>query len=83
MFKSEFDHRVEVIYETLHGLVLFGGAYEDQEDVIYESLPERDSPDEGFRDGFFMTAHEEVGIWWGTLGSRGCTGKLEKTPGHE
>ena len=29
---------------------------------IYESLPDRNCPDEGFPDGFFMTAHEEVGI---------------------
>ena len=53
---------MEVIHEILHGLELFGGAYEDQEDVIYESLPKRDCPDEGFLDGFFVTAHEEVNI---------------------
>ena len=66
MFKSEFDRGVEIIHEVLHGLELFGCAYEDQEDVIYEPLPERDCPDEGFRNGFFVTAHEEVGIWWGS-----------------
>ena len=53
---------MEVIHEILHGLELFGGAYEDQEDVIYESLPKRDCPDEGFPDGFFVTADEEVNI---------------------
>ena len=42
--------------------VLFGAAYEDQEDIIYESLPERDCPEKGFPDGFFVMAHEEVGI---------------------
>ena len=41
MFKSEFDRGAEVIHVVLHGLELFGCAYEDQEDVIYESLPER------------------------------------------
>ena len=25
-----------------------------------------------------MTAHEEVGVWWGSLGSHGCADKLEK-----
>ena len=82
MFKNEFDLEVEVIHEILHGLELFGGAYEDQEDVIYESLPERDCPDEGFLDNFFMMAHEEVSIWWGSLGYHGCAGKLEKMPVH-
>ena len=42
MFKSELDRGVEVIHEILHGLELFGGAYEHQEYVIHESLPERD-----------------------------------------
>ena len=83
VFKSEFDRGVEIIHEVLHGLELFGCAYEDQEDVIYESLPERDCPDEGFPDGFFVTAHEEVSIWWGSLGSHGCADKLEKMPVHE
>ena len=83
VFKSEFDRGVEVIYEILHGLELFRGTYEDQEDVIYQSLPERDCSDEGFPDGFFMTADEEVGIWWGSLGSQGRADKLEKMPVHE
>ena len=83
MLKSEFDCGVEVIHEILHGLELFGGAYEDQEDIIYESLPESDSPGEGFPDGFFMMVHEEVGICWGSLGSHGCADKLEKMPAHE
>ena len=83
VFKSKFDCGLEVIHEILHGLEWFGGAYEDQEDVIYESLPERDCPDEGFPDGFFVTAHEEVSIWWGSLGSHGCADKLEKMPVHE
>ena len=81
MFRSEFDREVELVHEVLHGLELFGGAKEDQEDVIYESLPERDCPDEGFLDGFFVTAHEEVGIWWGI--SHGCADKLEKMLVHE
>ena len=62
MFKSEFDRGVEVVHEILHGLELFGGTSEDQENVIYESLPERDCPDKSFSDGFFMATHEEVGI---------------------
>ena len=62
VFKSEFDRGLEVIHKILHRLELFGGADEDQEDVINESLPKRDCPDEGFPDGFFMTAHEEVSI---------------------
>ena len=63
MFKSEFDCGVEILHKMLHGLELFDDPYEDHEDVIYESLPERDCPDEGFPDGFFVTSHEEVGIW--------------------
>ena len=47
------------------------------------SLPEKDCPDKGFPDGFFMTTHEEVGIWWGSLSSHGCVNKLEKIPVHE
>ena len=62
MFKSESDCGVEILHEMLHGLELFDDAYEDHEDVIYESLPERDCPDEGFPDGFFVTSHEVVGI---------------------
>ena len=69
VFKSEFDRGVEIFHEVLHGLELLGCAYEDQEDVIYESLPERNCPDEGFQDGFFVTAYEEVGVWWSSLGS--------------
>ena len=83
MFKSEFDCGVEILHEVFHELELFGCAYEDQEDVICESLPERDCPDEGFPDGFFVTTHEEVSIWWGSLGSHGCADKLEKMPVHE
>ena len=30
-----------------------------------------------------MTAHEEVGIWWGSLVSHGRADKLEKMPVHE
>ena len=78
MFKSEFDCGMEVIHDILHGLELFGCACEDHEDIIYESLPERDCPDEGFPNGFFVTTHEEVGIWWGSLGSHGRADKLEK-----
>ena len=83
MFKSEFDCGMEVVNELLHVLELFGGAWEDQEDVIYESLPERDCPDEGFLDGFFVVTDEEVGIWWGSLGSHRCANILEKTSAHE
>ena len=83
VFKSKFDRWVEVFHEVLHGLELFGGAKEDQEDVIYESLPERDCLDEGYLDGFFVTAQEEVGVWWGGLGSHGCADKLQKMPVHE
>ena len=83
MFKSEFDRGLEVIHEILHGMELFGGAYEDQEDVIYESLPERHCPNEGFPNIFFVIAHEEVGIWCGRFRSHGCADKLEKMPVHE
>ena len=83
MFKSEFDRGVEAIHEILHGLELFGCACEGHKDVIYESLPERDCPDEGFPDGFFVTAHEQVGVWWCSLGSHGRANKLEKMPVHE
>ena len=83
LFKSESNCRVEIIHELLNGLDLLGGTYEDQDDVIYECVPERDSPDVGFPDGFFMTSHEEVGIWWVSLGSHGCPDKLEKIPVHE
>ena len=41
MFESESDRGVEVVHEVLHVLELFGGAKKDQEDMIYESLPER------------------------------------------
>ena len=83
MFKSEFDRGVEVIHEIFDGLELFRCASEDHEDVIYESLPEKDCPDEGFPDGFFLTTHEEVGIWWDSLDSHGRTDKLEKMSVHE
>ena len=83
VFKSKFDRGTEVIHEIFHGLEQFGGAYEDQEDVIYESLPESDCPDEDFPDGFFVTAPEGVGTWWGRLGSHGCADKLEKMSVHE
>ena len=59
VFESEFDRGVEVFHENLHGLELFGGAQEDQEDVIYESLTEGDCPDKGFLDGFFMTTRRK------------------------
>ena len=81
--KSEFDHRVEVVHEILHGLQLYGGAQEDQEDAIYESLPERNCPDEAFPDGFFVTAHEEVGIWWGSFCSHSFASMLKKMLAHE
>ena len=76
MFKSEFDRLAEVIHKILNGLQLFEGAYEDQKNVIYESLSERGYPDEGFPDGFFVPAQEEVGIWWGSFGFHGSAGKL-------
>ena len=28
-------------------------------------------------------AHEEVGIWWGSLGYHGCAEKFKKMPVHE
>lgn len=40
VFKGEFNCWVEVVHEILDGLELFGSAQEDQEDVVYESLPE-------------------------------------------
>ena len=83
MFKSELDRRLEVVHEILHGLELLGGASEDHEDFIYEYLPERDCPDEGFPGGFFVTVHEEVGIWWRSLGSHCCPNKLDKIPVNE
>ena len=83
MFRSEFDRGVEVVHKIFHGLDLFGGAYKDQEDVIYESLPEGDLTDKSFPDGFFVTPHEEVGIWWGILSSQGYATKLDKMPVHE
>ena len=82
VFKSEFECGVEIIHEMLHGLELFGGASEDHEDVIYEPLPERECPDEGFLDVFFVTSHEEGGIWWASLGSHGCADTLEKMSVH-
>ena len=74
---------MEVVHEILHGLELFSGTYKDQEDVIYKSLPERDYPNKNFLDGFFVTTHDEVGIWWISLASHGCANKLEKVPVHE
>ena len=74
---------VEVVHEIFHRLDLFGGALEDQEDVIYESLPEGDFLNKSFPDGFFVTTDEEVGIWWSTLSSQGYANKLEKMPVHE
>ena len=76
MFKSEFD---------CHGLKfrVVWWCLGDQEDVIYESLPEGDCPDKCFLNGFFMTAHEEVGIWWCSLCSHGYADKLEKMPVNE
>ena len=56
----------------LHGLELLGGAKEDQEDVVCESLPEKVSPEKDFQDGFFVTTHEAVGIWCCRLASHGC-----------
>ena len=50
---------------------------------IYESLPEGDCPVKGFPDGFFVKTHEEVGVWWGGLGSHCCADDSEKMPVHE
>ena len=83
VFKSGFDHGVEVVHEIFHELDLFGGFKEDHGDVIMNLFPERDCPDEGFPEGFCITAHEEVGIRWDSLGSHGCADKLEKMPVHE
>ena len=83
VFKNEFDCGMEVVNELFHVLELFGGAWEDQEDVIYESLPKRDCPDEGFLDGFFVATDEKVGIWWGRFESHRCANILEKTSAHE
>ena len=49
MLKSGLDCGVEVIHKTLHGLELFGCAYEDQKDVICESLPEKNCLDQASR----------------------------------
>ena len=46
---------------------------------IYESLSEGDCPG----DGFFVKTHEEVGVWWGGLGSHCCADDSEKMPVHE
>ena len=54
-----------------------------KEDIVYESLPEGDGPDEGFPDGFFVATHEKVGVWWGAFGSHGCADELEKMLVHE
>ena len=51
--------------------------------IIYKPFPEGDCPDEGFPDGFFVVAHEKVGIWWGSFGSHGCTHQLEEVLIHE
>ena len=83
MFKSESDREVDVGHETLHGLELLGGALEDHEDVIYKSLPEGNCPDKGFPNGFYVTVHKGVGVWWGSLDFHGCANKLEKMPVHE
>ena len=76
VFKSEFYRRVEVVNGILHRLELLDG-------IIYESLPERNFPDKGFLDGFFVTTHEEIGMWRGGFGSHGFANKLEKIPVHE
>ena len=78
--KSKFDCGMEVIHEVFHGLGLFGGAQIDQEDIIYESLPEGDGPDEGFLDSFLVATSEKVGICWGGFSTHGCTNELEKMP---
>ena len=69
MFKSYFNCRVKVVHEIVHGLELFGSPKEDKKMSIHESFPEGDCPVKGFPDGFSVMTHEEVGIWWGGLGS--------------
>ena len=34
--------------------------------------------DKGFMDGFFMSTHEKVGIWWGSFGSHGCVNQFKE-----
>ena len=58
VLKGELHGGVEVV----HG-ELVDSAEEDQEGVVYESLPEDDCPDKGFLDGFFVAVQEKVGIW--------------------
>ena len=50
---------------------------------IYESVPEGDFPVKGFPKGFFMVTQEEVGVWWGGLGSHCRADDSEKIPAHE
>ena len=41
MFKGEFNYNADVVPKVLLGLNLVGRAYKDQEDVVYESFPEK------------------------------------------
>ena len=50
---------------------------------IHESFPEGDCLVKGFPDGFFVMTHQEVGIWWGGLGSHCCASNLGKMPVQE
>ena len=83
VFKSKFDCGMEVIHEVFHGLGLFGGAQIDQEDIVYEFLPEGDGPDKGFLDSFLVATNEKVSVCWGGFSTHGCTNELEKMPVRE
>ena len=83
MFKGEFNYNADVVPKVLLGLNLVGRAYKDQEDVVYESFPEKNWPDKGFLDGFIMVVHKEVGIWGDNFGSQGWVDQLENISTHE
>ena len=60
MFKGKFDCRMEVIHKVFHRLELFGSAQKDQEDIVCESPPDVDGPNEGLLDSFFVATHERL-----------------------
>ena len=51
---------MDVAHEVFHGLELFGSASKDQENIVYESHPEGDGPDEGLPDGVFVVIRKRV-----------------------
>ena len=81
--KVKFDCRMEVIHKVFHRLELFGSAQKDQEDIVCESPPDVDGPNEGLLDSFFVATHERLAYGVGVWCFHGCTNELEKMPVHE